>query len=99
MLPARLLRAWKAAAEARTHVAISRNALTWWAVSIGIRKLPGEDDRGRRGKAGTGLRAEERHGRDGPAVRAAREARRPLLLPEGRHARLHGAGVRDPRRL
>ena len=30
---------------------------------------------------------------------AAREARRPLLLPQGRHARLHDAGLRDPRRL
>ena len=28
-----------------------------------------------------------------------REAGRPLLLPQGRHARLHGAGLRGPRRL
>ena len=33
------------------------------------------------------------------ARRPARQARRPLLLSQGRHARLHDAGLRDPRRL
>src|SRR3712207_9416355 len=32
-----------------------------------------------------------------PALLAARPASRPLLLPQGRHARMHDAGVRDPR--
>ena len=27
------------------------------------------------------------------------QARRPLLLPQGRHARMHDAGLRDPRRV
>ena len=40
-----------------------------------------------------------RRWRDGDPERAARQAGRSLLLSQGRHARLHGAGVRDPGRL
>ena len=40
-----------------------------------------------------------RQGRDGLALGAARKAGRPLLLSQGRHAGLYGAGVRDPGRL
>ena len=50
-------------------------------------------------QAGPRLRAHERRRRDGQTLRSARQAGRPLLLSQGRHARLHDAGLRDPRRL
>src|SRR6516162_252373 len=53
--------------------------------------------RGRRGgQAGSGLRADERHGRDRQALVAPRQPRRPVLLPARRHAGLHRPGLRDP---
>ena len=50
--------------------------------------------RGRGRPARTRLRAPERQRRDRPALRPARQAGRPLLLPQGRHARVHEAGLR-----
>ena len=71
---------------------------------IGIR--PSDDDRrcdhdfrdadGRR--RGARLHAARRHRHDAPAGRRARPLGRPLLLSQGRHARLHDRGVRVPRR-
>ncbi len=51
------------------------------------------------GTARPRIRAAERRRRDRQAVRPARQAGRPLLLSQGRHARLHDTGLRNPRRL
>ena len=83
---------------AATHTPITRNAFTWWAVSID-EKPTERIDRGRRRQARARFRAAERQRRDRQALRPARQAGRPLLLSQGRHAGLHDPGVRDPRRL
>ena len=52
--------------------------------------------RAARGRGSAGLRAGERYGRDRQAVVAPGPPGRSLLLSQGRHARLHDAGVRAP---
>ena len=77
----------------------ARNAFTWWAVSIARRNATGRTDVIEEGKPAPDFALQSDSRRDGHAVRPARQAGRPLLLSQGRHARLHDAGVRDPRRL
>ena len=68
-----------------------------WAASIAA-TLRGRTD-GRRGQAGTRLRGDDGLGRAREALRPSRQAGRPLLLSQGRHARMHHPGVRFPGRL
>ena len=60
-----------------------------------LRSDHGPADRRRPGTRG---RPARRDGHDPRPRRPARPLDRPVLLPEGRHARLHGRGVRVPRR-
>ena len=80
--------------------AITRNAFTWCAVSIGERNTTREErDVIEEGKPAPDFELKSDSGETRQALRPAREAGRPLLLSQGRHARLHDSGVRDPRRL
>ncbi len=80
-------------------IATTKPPRAWWTTRHGgsMRENPGHDCH--RGTARSRLLARRRHGRDGAPRRPARHARRPVLLPQGRHARLHAPGLRAARRL